>query len=265
MCRLSLCMNLVCLFSTSLSLACVHQTMRYLKLPYTPSSLSRRLRTFLNPQKHRSILGSTIHRTIMADPDLWKLYYCLFNPPEDPKAKEVYAQLNLNTREHFRRQYQAERRLITVEIHRKRLWQAYRSLFHRRRRNQKSWRPRQLPETLKDPYVLAYKYRQFMDERAGHRCVGPAWRESANPYYENLLANQEEPPVDATDNLSRAIRYAKKHHECFYDKSQVGMIIGILDKQNVSTQPSLEDQTRVRLGLLYNTARLAKKSDEYVE
>jgi hypothetical protein len=201
----------------------------------------------------------------MADPELWKLYYRLFDPPEDLKARELYAQLNLSTRDDFRRQYNDGMRLMTMEPHRKQLWQAHRSLFHQRRRNHRPWTPRQLPGTLKDPYVLAYRYRQFMDESARRRCLGPVWRELANPYYENLLANQDEPPADATDDLSRAIRYAKKHHECFHDKSQVDLIIGILDKQNASTQPSLEDQTRARLDLLYDRARLAKETDKHVD
>lgn len=55
-----------------------------------------------------------------------------------------------------------------------------------------------------DPqYVLAYRYWDFMIEHPRMK------RERFNPYYEKLLANQPEREPDATDDRSRAIRYAK--------------------------------------------------------
>ncbi|KAF2444788.1 hypothetical protein P171DRAFT_484880 [Karstenula rhodostoma CBS 690.94] len=195
----------------------------------------------------------------MADPELWNLYFRLFDPPEDPRAKRFYAHLGSSAREQCRRQYR-----IALESDRDRLQQCQ-SLFHQRRGNFKSYTPRRLSKFKQNPYILAYQYRQFMDESDRRRCVGAAWRERANPYYENLLANQDEPSPNATDDLSRAIRYAKEHHECFYEKSQVAMIIEILDKRNTSMQPPLDDQKRARLDLLYNTALPYESANEHVD
>lgn len=190
---------------------------------------------------------------------MWKLYFRLFDPPEDPKAKEIYTRLDPIVREQCQRQYRT-----ALASHHNRLLHCQ-SLFHQRRRRYKPYKPRRLHETLKDPYILAYQYRQFMEESDRRRSVGPAWRERANPYYDNLLANQDGPSADATDDLSRAIRYAKEHYECFYEKSQVAMIVDILDKQNALMQPSLDDQKRARLDLLYNTARIAKIANESMQ
>ncbi|KAF1842586.1 uncharacterized protein K460DRAFT_409988 [Cucurbitaria berberidis CBS 394.84] len=79
-----------------------------------------------------------------------------------------------------------------------------------------------LPSLHKDPYVLAYKYWDYLTENPRLR------RESCNPYYENLLANQPDPDGDATDDRSRAIRYAKTHYECFYEIRDIDRIIGWL-------------------------------------
>lgn len=54
-------------------------------------------------------------------------------------------------------------------------------------------------------------------------------RELCNQYYEKLLANQPEPDTRATDDKSRAIRYAKKHYECFYELRDIRRIVGRLD------------------------------------
>jgi hypothetical protein len=77
----------------------------------------------------------------------------------------------------------------------------------------------------KDAYVLAYRYSELMRERPKR------WRDRVNPYYENLLANQPDAPQDATDAKSRAIRYAKEHHECFYELRHVKMIVELLDRK----------------------------------
>ncbi|KAH6872816.1 hypothetical protein BKA58DRAFT_401004 [Alternaria rosae] len=52
----------------------------------------------------------------------------------------------------------------------------------------------------KDPYALAYRYREYMKEKP--------WSpmERCNPYYERMLANLPDPDISATDNRSRAIR-----------------------------------------------------------
>ncbi|KAF9740394.1 hypothetical protein PMIN01_03029 [Paraphaeosphaeria minitans] len=196
----------------------------------------------------------------MADPELWGLYFRLFDTPEDSQAKEAYAHIDPSAREQLRRQYRT-----ALESNRERL-QQYQSLFHpdsRRLRKYKPYTPHR-PAFQKDPYILAYQYRRFMGECDRRRCIRRAWpRECANPYYENLLANQDEPSANATDDLSRVIRYAKEHHECFYDKSQVGMILGILEKQNASIQPSLDDQKRARVDL-HNTALTSKAAKEHV-
>jgi hypothetical protein len=74
----------------------------------------------------------------------------------------------------------------------------------------------------KDPYALAYRYQDYMTENPGRLL------EKCNPYYKKLLANQPEPAADATDDRSRAIRYAKKHYECYYKIKEVSRIISWL-------------------------------------
>lgn len=60
----------------------------------------------------------------------------------------------------------------------------------------------------------------------------PKWRnEATNPYYERLLANREDPPENAVDRMSRAIRYAKEHIECYYEVRHVDVIIKYLDER----------------------------------
>ena len=75
-----------------------------------------------------------------------------------------------------------------------------------------------------DPYVLAYRYWEYMSEHPRRK------RENLNPYYSNLLANQPNPDPEATDGRARAIRYAKEHYECFYEIGDVGRILQWLDK-----------------------------------
>jgi hypothetical protein len=82
-----------------------------------------------------------------------------------------------------------------------------------------------LPPLSKDAYVLAYRYGELLREKPKQ------WNEYCNPYYENLLANQPDPPKDATDAKARAIRYAKQHYECFYEISHVSMIVEWLDRK----------------------------------
>ena len=82
-----------------------------------------------------------------------------------------------------------------------------------------------LPLLDKDAYVLAYRYRELMLEKPKR------WRDNLNPYYANLLANQPDPPRDAKDARSRAIRYAKEHYECFYEPRHIQMIVEILERK----------------------------------
>lgn len=78
-----------------------------------------------------------------------------------------------------------------------------------------------------DPYVLAYRYKEYMQAKP------KGLREKPNPYYESLLANQPYPDEDATDPRSRAIRFAKEHYECFYETKHINMIVHIIDKEEV--------------------------------
>ncbi|KAH9877629.1 hypothetical protein IAQ61_002997 [Plenodomus lingam] len=80
-----------------------------------------------------------------------------------------------------------------------------------------------LPPLQKDPYVLAYRYWEYMTINPRRQ------RERCNPYYEQLLANQPDPKKGATDDLSRAISYARAHHECFYELRDVSRIIRWLE------------------------------------
>lgn len=65
----------------------------------------------------------------------------------------------------------------------------------------------ELKALQRDPYVLAYRYKEYMEQHpTRHQLEG---RQFVNRYYENLLANQPEPDLEATDDRSRAIRYAK--------------------------------------------------------
>ncbi|KAF2632397.1 hypothetical protein BU25DRAFT_319876, partial [Macroventuria anomochaeta] len=79
-----------------------------------------------------------------------------------------------------------------------------------------------------DPYSLAYCYRDYMEKHPMRRRLGD--RQYFNNYYENLLANQPEPDPDATDDRSRAIRYAKEHYECYYEIRDIARIVGWLDE-----------------------------------
>jgi len=76
----------------------------------------------------------------------------------------------------------------------------------------------------RDPYVLAYHYQDYMKVHPMQK------RQYVNSYYEKLLANQPEPAPDATDDRSRAIRYAQEHYECYYEIRDISRIIGWLDE-----------------------------------
>ena len=62
-------------------------------------------------------------------------------------------------------------------------------------------------------------------------------RQYFNNYYENLLANQPEPDPDATDDRSRAIRYAKEHYECYYEIRDIARIVGWLGEAKEKQVP----------------------------
>jgi hypothetical protein len=77
-----------------------------------------------------------------------------------------------------------------------------------------------------DPYALAHRYREYMIQHPRR------FLEYCNPYYERLLANQPNPDAYATDDRSRAIRYAKEHYECFYEIRDIRRIIAWLPPVN---------------------------------
>ena len=81
---------------------------------------------------------------------------------------------------------------------------------------------KQQPLVSSDPYALAHRYREYMIEHPRR------FLEYLNPYYERLLANQPDPAADATDDCSRAIRYAKEHYECFYEIKDIRRIVAWL-------------------------------------
>jgi len=54
--------------------------------------------------------------------------------------------------------------------------------------------------------------------------------ERNNPYYERLLSKQPDSESDATDDRSRAIRYAKDHYESFYEIRDINLIIQWLNE-----------------------------------
>lgn len=60
--------------------------------------------------------------------------------------------------------------------------------------------PRVLPLT-KDPHVLAYRYDAYMSHHPPSKADG----ECNNPYFESLVANQDDPPESATDPRPHAI------------------------------------------------------------
>lgn len=73
-----------------------------------------------------------------------------------------------------------------------------------------------------DSYILAYRYRDYMEKYPLQSLQSGPQR--FNDYYENLLANQEEPEPDATDDRSRAIWYAQEHFECYYEVRDIARI-----------------------------------------
>jgi hypothetical protein len=82
------------------------------------------------------------------------------------------------------------------------------------------------PPLRTDPYVLAYRYQEYMAKYPRRL------RENFNPYYERLLANLPDPGLNATDGRSRAIRYAKKHYECFYEIHDIERIVQWFKKED---------------------------------
>ena len=78
-----------------------------------------------------------------------------------------------------------------------------------------------------DSYVLAYRYHEYMKRRPLSKDDG----EKSNPYYENLLANQPMPDPSADDPRSCATRYAKEHHESFYEMKDINMVVQMLDRR----------------------------------
>lgn len=79
-----------------------------------------------------------------------------------------------------------------------------------------------------DPYILAYQYTAYMQLHPTQHL--PDERQRLNSYYKNLLANQPEPDPEATDDRSRAVRYAKEHFECYYEVRDVARIIRWIDE-----------------------------------
>lgn len=91
-----------------------------------------------------------------------------------------------------------------------------------------------------DPYSLAYRYVEYMRTYRMQQRLGD--RQDFNTYYEKLFANQPEPNPDATDDCSRAIRYAKDHYECYYQIRDIARIVGWLNVAE-ETQVSVEMTT----------------------
>jgi hypothetical protein len=102
----------------------------------------------------------------------------------------------------------------------------------------------------KDPYALAYKYRELMQEKPKRP------KDRFNSYYDNLLANQPYPPDDAMDDRSRAIRYAKEHYESFYEPRHVNLIVQLLNRKAKAT---VERVTPPREATSRTTSRRAAK------
>jgi hypothetical protein len=92
--------------------------------------------------------------------------------------------------------------------------------------NKKSWVPL-FPEN-NGTYILAYKYGEYMKENPTGR------HEALNPYYQSLLANQPEPSPDDQDAKSIAIRYAKKHYECFYTLKDINYINSMIERGQIT-------------------------------
>ncbi|KAF9697440.1 hypothetical protein EKO04_005015 [Ascochyta lentis] len=55
-------------------------------------------------------------------------------------------------------------------------------------------------------------------------------QQEVNKHYEKLLANQPEPEPSATEDRSRAIRYAKEHYASHYDIRGIARIVGWLNE-----------------------------------
>jgi hypothetical protein len=88
--------------------------------------------------------------------------------------------------------------------------------------------PRVLP-LRKDLHVLAYRYDAYMAQHSLSKANG----ECNNPYFESLLANQDDPTESATDPRSRAIWHAKQHYECYYQNKDIAVIAQILESTGV--------------------------------
>jgi hypothetical protein len=106
----------------------------------------------------------------------------------------------------------------------------------------------------RDPYVLAYRYTEYMEQHPMRHQLEDC--QFVNRYYENLLANQPEPDLEATDDRSRAIRYAKEHYECYYEIRDVARIIRWLDEAD--DRPFAVDMTSL-LNRVWNPSRVSSR------
>ncbi|EDU51126.1 hypothetical protein Ptr902_12800 [Pyrenophora tritici-repentis] len=96
-----------------------------------------------------------------------------------------------------------------------------------------------LPPLDKDPYALAYRYNEYMEQYPLH------FLQHRNPYYKKLLANLPDPRPDAMADRSRAIRYAKDHYEGLYELKDIRRIVGWLDDGVVSESRRARENGRV--------------------
>jgi hypothetical protein len=81
-----------------------------------------------------------------------------------------------------------------------------------------------------DSYVLAYRYWDYITEYPRRKL------DNLNKYYEDLLANQPAPDIEATDERLQAIRYAKEHYECFYEVRDIKRINEWLEEAKARPQ-----------------------------
>jgi hypothetical protein len=72
-------------------------------------------------------------------------------------------------------------------------------------------------------------------------------RQDFNGYYEKLLANQPNPNPDATDDRSRAIKYAQVHYESYYEIKDIARIVGWLNE--AEEKQVANDMTMVLAGI----------------
>lgn len=96
-----------------------------------------------------------------------------------------------------------------------------------------------------DPYILAHRYRDCMKDHPIRKSYGN--KHCFNEYCQNLLANQLEPDLNATDDRSRTIRYAEEHFEC-YEIRDIARMFGWLneakEKENHADLTTLLERIR---------------------